>query len=137
MPVSPTGIGAVFGGEKHLGGPCRTWSDLQALLESGLPKRAVKYFADKYVGSISTLVELISLELSHCDYEEKPNQILRVAKVAALAESLTGTASGAREFLIEPHVELCGKSPLQVAITELGVWRCEELLDRAASGIPL
>lgn len=137
MSISPSEIGAMFGGEKNLGRPCRTWSDLEVVLETGFPRKAVEYFADRYVGSITTLTKLIPEHVSYRNKGETTQQLLRIARVAVAARSAIGTVSGTKEFLLEPHIELCGRCPLQVALTELGVWQCEELTKRAVFGNPL
>jgi len=42
----------------------------------------------------------------------------------------------ARRFLHEPHAMLEGRSPVSVALTELGARRVEDLLWRLFHGLP-
>ena len=61
----------------------------------------------------------------------------RLARVVALAESLWDDEEQARAFLSRPHALLGDRSPLDVASTELGARRVEQLLHSAEHGLPL
>ena len=43
----------------------------------------------------------------------------------------------AREWMSKPHRELSGQTPLEVARTELGARRVEDLLDKLYFGLPV
>ena len=49
----------------------------------------------------------------------------RLASVSAMAESIWHDEAEARRFLSTPHAELNGRTPLEVAITEVGARQVE------------
>jgi len=61
----------------------------------------------------------------------------RLARVIALAEALWKDESEARAFLNRAHPLLEGKTPLDVARTELGAGRIERLLHDVEHGLSL
>lgn len=52
----------------------------------------------------------------------------RLARVLATAEHVWDSADDARAFLATGHAMLGGKRPIEVALTELGARRVENLL---------
>jgi putative toxin-antitoxin system antitoxin component (TIGR02293 family) len=63
--------------------------------------------------------------------ELKPQEgerVERLARVIATAEYVWNSADDARVFLSGPHAMLGGKRPIEVALTELGARRVENLL---------
>ena len=61
----------------------------------------------------------------------------RLARVLAQAEYVWDDRDQAREWMSKPHRELGGCAPLEVARTELGARRVEELLDKLFYGLPV
>lgn len=61
----------------------------------------------------------------------------RLARVLAAAEYVWDDRDQAREWMNKPHRELDGRTPLNVARTELGARRVEDLLDRIFFGLPV
>jgi putative toxin-antitoxin system antitoxin component (TIGR02293 family) len=61
----------------------------------------------------------------------------RLARVLAQAEYVWEDRHQAREWMSKPHRELDSKSPLEVARTELGARRVEDLLDKLFYGLPV
>jgi putative toxin-antitoxin system antitoxin component (TIGR02293 family) len=61
----------------------------------------------------------------------------RLARVLAHAEYVWDDRDRAREFLSKPHRELGNSSPVEVARTELGARRVEDLLDKLFYGLPV
>lgn len=55
----------------------------------------------------------------------------------ALAEQVLGDADEARRFLNEPHPELGGRVPIEVAATEHGAREVQAILWKAFYGIPV
>jgi putative toxin-antitoxin system antitoxin component (TIGR02293 family) len=60
----------------------------------------------------------------------------RLARVVATAQYVWDSDDDAREFLNAPHPMLEGRTPLDVAFTELGARRVEELLWKLFYGLP-
>jgi len=61
----------------------------------------------------------------------------RLARVMAAAEYVWDDATRARQWMNKPHPELAGRTPLEVASTELGARSVEELLDKLFYGLPV
>ena len=61
----------------------------------------------------------------------------RLARVLAAAEYVWDDREKAREWMSKPHRELNGQTPLEVARTELGARRVEDLLDKLYFGLPI
>jgi putative toxin-antitoxin system antitoxin component (TIGR02293 family) len=61
----------------------------------------------------------------------------RLARVVALTESLWGDENEARTFLNRPHPLLEDQTPLNVARTEIGARRVEQLLHDIEHGLPV
>jgi putative toxin-antitoxin system antitoxin component (TIGR02293 family) len=67
---------------------------------------------------------------------EESEKAVRFARVMATAEHVLGDADEARHFLHEPHAELEGRRPIEVAETEIGAREVEALLWKAFYGVP-
>jgi putative toxin-antitoxin system antitoxin component (TIGR02293 family) len=61
----------------------------------------------------------------------------RLARVLAHAEYAWDDREQARDWMNKPHRELQDRSPLEVARTELGARRVEDLLDKLFYGLPV
>jgi putative toxin-antitoxin system antitoxin component (TIGR02293 family) len=61
----------------------------------------------------------------------------RLARVLAAAEHVWDNRHQAREWMSKPHRELNGQTPLEIARTELGARRVEDLLDKLFFGLPV
>jgi putative toxin-antitoxin system antitoxin component (TIGR02293 family) len=59
----------------------------------------------------------------------------RLARVTATAEQVWNDREDAETWLAKPHAELGNLSPLEVAKTEAGARRVEELLGRLFFGV--
>ena len=62
--------------------------------------------------------------------------IFALAAFVATTAYVWNDEEDAREFLSTPHAELEGRAPLDVALTELGARRVEELLWKLFYGLP-
>jgi putative toxin-antitoxin system antitoxin component (TIGR02293 family) len=54
-----------------------------------------------------------------------------------MAESIWHDEAEARRFLSTPHAELNGRTPLEVAITEVGARQVKEVIERGRHGPPV
>ena len=59
---------------------------------------------------------------------QESERVERLARVIATAEHVWGSVDDARVFLSTDHAMLSGKRPIEVALTELGARRVENLL---------
>ena len=128
-----------------LGVRAATMSELDELVQKGLPKQALertlqtvyaersewKQFQAKVI-PIATLKRR-KARLSVIESERTE----RLARVAATAREIwNGDEEAAREWLRTPHKELGGIAPIQAALTELGARRVEKVLMTIFYGLP-
>src|SRR5579863_709196 len=133
---------AELGGEKVLGRPLRTDSDLRSAIREGFPQ--------KVVGSVMssaglTLKELSSaLALSARSLQRRRQQgrlaryesdrLYRLARIIALAKRSIGEDEAATRWLKRPNRALGGNIPLDLIDTEPGARGVENVLGRIAFG---
>ena len=102
---------------------------LEQQVEAGLPKAALGAVARHVYGSSQRVIP--SATFHRRGDELKPQEgerVERLARVIATAEYVWGSADDARTFLSAGHAMLGGKRPIEVALTELGARRVENLL---------
>ena len=59
-----------------------------------------------------------------------------MARVLAYAEYVLDERDAARQWMNASHVELKGNTPLEVAQTEIGARRVEDVLNKLFFGLP-
>lgn len=112
-------------------------------VESGLPKASLHTAASLAVADASERASLMNrivpsatfkrrTALSHGESERTE----RLARVVATAQYVFDDERDARLFLSTPHPELEGARPLDVALSEIGAHRVEEVLARLFHGLP-
>ena len=139
--IAPESIAEILG----LGASVRTVGELELAVSEGLPKRALERLsarlyedrrsasAYKYKVVPQATWKRRNKRLS-VDESEKTE---RLARVLAAAEYVWDDREKAREWMSKPHRELNGQTPLEVARTELGARRVEDLLDKLYFGLPV
>jgi putative toxin-antitoxin system antitoxin component (TIGR02293 family) len=136
-------IAEVLGGRRALGSRVTSWSELDRAVAAGLPRATldalVAHVANpaestrlKYrIVPKATYLRQDHLNATHSQRTE------RLARVFALAESVWRDRDEARRFMNRPHPELDGRTPLEVAMTEIGARQVEEVLERGLHGLPV
>jgi len=130
--VSTRQIGKLLGLKKAV----TTLDELEAQVEAGLPKVALESLARHVFGpgpQATAFVHRVipSATLHRRSGALKPQEserVERLARVIATAEHVWADADDARTFLLHPHEVLNGRPPIEVALTELGARRVEQLL---------
>ena len=144
MSIDPTRVADILGGEEVLYERVRSSADLQRVVAEGLPvraldetvqyvtgnRRAARMLRDRLVPR-ATRARRTRLRLAESERVE------RLARLMALAEHVWENRDDAREFLGSRHPMLDGKSPLEMAETELGARRVERLLMNLEYGLPV
>ncbi len=136
-------VADALGGEKVLSHRVRDYAALDRIVHNGLPFAAVRAMMDTgrvslsevktYVipaGALARRIRSHALSIAESERAE------RLARVVATAEEVFGDAGKAHRWMRFPLPELDGRSPLQVAATELGARSIETLLWEIAYGIP-
>jgi putative toxin-antitoxin system antitoxin component (TIGR02293 family) len=136
-------IADVMGGPRALGRRVVTWADLDEMVAAGLPRAALDALVTRVADPAeSTRVKYrivpkatyqrgVQLNPAHSQKAE------RLARVFALVESIWQDESDARRFMNTPHPELDDRTPLEVAMTEVGARQVEEVVERGRHGLPV
>jgi putative toxin-antitoxin system antitoxin component (TIGR02293 family) len=139
--IAPHNIAEILG----LGTSIRTAVDLESAVSAGLPKHALERLSARlyrdHRRAAAYKFEVVpqatwkrrSKRLSVAESEKTE----RLARVLAAAEYVWDDREQAREWMSTAHPELGNKTPLEIARTELGARRVEELLGRLFFGLPL
>ncbi|MEZ2311101.1 antitoxin Xre/MbcA/ParS toxin-binding domain-containing protein [Paraburkholderia sp. RCC_158] len=142
--VSPEQIAAVMG----LPQVPHSVAELDEQVRDGLPKSALKEGVGHAARSAeerrALLVRIVPeatfkrrRERLSPDESEKTERLARIVATARYVwEDPEGDDRDAREFLNTAHPLLEGRTPLEVAFTELGARRVEELLWKLFYGLP-
>jgi putative toxin-antitoxin system antitoxin component (TIGR02293 family) len=138
--VSPEAIAEVM--ELH---PVpHTLAELEARVRAGLPRSALRAGVEQATGSAEARRALLAQIIPEATYKRRRERLSldesekaeRLARVVATATYVWDDPDDARQFLGAPHPLLEGRAPLQVALTELGARRVEELLWQLFYGLP-
>jgi putative toxin-antitoxin system antitoxin component (TIGR02293 family) len=109
---------------------------LEQRVAAGLPKASLGTVARHVYGTSPGAAALVQRVIPAATFhrrgdELKPQEgerVERLARVIATAEHVWNNADDARAFLSTGHAMLGGKRPIEVALTELGARRVENLL---------
>ena len=142
--TSPREIAAVMGGTAVIGRDVRTLRDLAEVVESGLPKSALRTTAKHIFDSPRDVNRLIYGVVPEATYKRRTKlspaegeRTQRLARVIAMAEYVWNNPEKARRWLTLDHPLLGGKTPLQCAVAEVGAQQVEDLLGGLFYGLPL
>ena len=128
-----------------LGIKAGTISELDKLVQKGLPKRSLErtlhtVYPEKRDGKElqSQVIPIATLKrrktrLSAVESERTE----RLARVTAMARQTWNDDDAAtREWLKTPHLELSNVAPIEAALTEIGARRVEAILTKIFYGLP-
>lgn len=130
--VEPGKIAQVLGLRRRV----TSVEQLEKQVEAGLPKASLSAVARYVYGNSPDAVALMQRVIPAATFhrrgeELKPQEgerVERLARVIATAEYVWNSVDDARVFLSRPHAMLSDKRPIEVALTELGARRVENLL---------
>ena len=139
-------IAAILGGPEALGHPVNNLMDLDEVVAQGIPRGAFDALVDQ-LAARSDEVTRVSLRyriVPRATYQRarRLNQqhsetVERLARILAIIRALWGDDEAVRGFLLSPHPELNGKTPLDAALTEIGGRQVEEIIERGMHGLPV
>jgi putative toxin-antitoxin system antitoxin component (TIGR02293 family) len=144
LPVEPHLVADVLGGTAVLHGSIRSLADLDVAVSRGLPRRALdacmariwpdRRAAERFKFRIVPRATYHRRRLLKVDESER---LERLARIVALAEHVwAGDRDAARVFLTSPHPLLDSQVPIEVARSELGARRVEDVLVALLYGHP-
>jgi putative toxin-antitoxin system antitoxin component (TIGR02293 family) len=142
--LEPRHIGDILGGHRVLRKPVRSLLDLNAAVERGLPKATLRNVARRVFAEPAEQRAMMQRIVPEATYKRRRERLSpaeserteRLARVIAIAEDVWEDREQARRFLVTPHPEIGGKSPLDAALTELGARQAEEVMARIVYGLP-
>lgn len=142
--IEPRRIAEVMGGAQVLGRRVASISDLSEAVSRGLPKSALRNSVRRLFPDAGNQRRVMYRIVPEATYKRRRDRLSpseserteRLARVIAAAEFAWDDREEARQFLTTPHAALAGETPLDVAMTELGARRVEELLAKILHGLP-
>lgn len=143
--ISSQAVARVMGGTRVLKTTVRSSADLERLVASGLPVGVVEHTLAYTVDDPFTrrrvreaLVPAATLKRRKVTLSpEESARFERIARVMATAESVLEDHADARRFMATPHPLLEGRAPVEVAETELGARRVEDVLAAVEYSLPV
>ena len=137
-------IAMVMGGRNVIGRQIRSLSDLDRAINQGIPREALDRVLVAVFGEERSSAEFRNRVIPRATYQRKEtlespfsDRVERLARVFAMARATWGDDEKARRFLLSPHPELEGNTPIEVALTEVGARRVEAVMERGAHGLPV
>jgi len=139
--IAPESIAEILG----LGEAVRTVGELESAVSAGLPKRSLELLSERLYEDRKVASAYKFKVVPQATWKRRSKRLSvgeserteRLARVLAQAEHVWDDREQAREWMSKPHRELNDKTPLDVAGTELGARRVEELLDKLFYGLPV
>lgn len=139
--VAAQSIAEILGLESSV----RTLSELESAVSAGLPKRSLerlseRLYQDRRVANAYKFKVVPQATWKRRTKKLSPDEserTERLARVLAYAEYVWDDRERTREWMSKPHRELGDLPPLDVARTELGARRVEDLLDKLFYGLPV
>jgi putative toxin-antitoxin system antitoxin component (TIGR02293 family) len=130
--VEPRKIAQVLGLRRKV----TSMEQLDRQVEAGLPKASLGAVARHVYGTSPDAAALMRRVIPSAAFHRrgadlKPQEgerVERLARVIATAQQVWDDVDDARTFLSTGHVMLGGQRPIEVALTELGARRVENLL---------
>lgn len=140
-------IAAFLGGKKHLGREVRSTADLERLVREGIPYQSYLYLVEHVAttpeqrGMVEKLIvprtTRLRREREGRLSREESERAERVARLRTIAEQVFESPPDAADFLYSPHAMLGGATPAELAMTDLGTRRVEDLLWKLEYSLPV
>ena len=141
--VSAGRIAETLGGYRVMRARVRSADRLRERVRSGLPYSALAALAERLHAPLGELGDALGVPLRTLARRrragrltaEESDRLVRLGRVAALAEDVLGDRTKAVRWLRQPNRALGGRVPLQHLDTDLGVREVETVLLRVEHGI--
>lgn len=141
--VSAARIVRALGGRAVVREPAPSYEAIIAKVRTGLPYTALEALARRFDLPQEALVRVLHLPARTLARRKKErrlhadesDRLLRLGRVAAMAEEVLGSADKAAGWLRMPNRALGGVTPLSLLDTDAGAWQVEQILGRIAHGV--
>lgn len=138
--VAPESIAEILG----LSTTVRTISQLESAVSAGLPKLSLERLSARLHNDHKIASAYKFKVVPQATWKRRNDRLSvdeserteRLARVLAQAEFVWDDRNQARDWMTKPHPELQNLAPLDVARTELGARRVEDLLNKLFYGLP-
>jgi putative toxin-antitoxin system antitoxin component (TIGR02293 family) len=138
-------VSQALGGARILREKVSTVADLERAVGKGLPFAALKYVVRHFPERQKTRVQQIVIPRSTLQRREEEGRLRpaeserleRIARLATLAEQVWESPDEAQKYLNSPHPMLDNQAPLDLAATDLGTRRVEDLLWKLEHSLPV
>jgi putative toxin-antitoxin system antitoxin component (TIGR02293 family) len=146
MMIEPARVAEILGIGKWHGRPIHSLAELSEAVNQGLPKTALPNTALRvFHTDAARRRSFVQRVVPQATFKRRKNRLSpaesqrteRLARVIAMAEFVWDDAELARRFLLAPHPELGGSTPLDTAFSELGARRVEDILAKILYGLPV
>ncbi len=138
-------ITEVMGGSTIVGSILDSTAELREAIAEGLPKSTLRHTAMHVFGNTPEQTQFVYRVVPEATFKRRKGRLTeaeserteRIARTVATAEYVLGDKDTARQFLINPHGMLNGKTPIETALSELGARQVEQILFGAFFGLPV
>jgi putative toxin-antitoxin system antitoxin component (TIGR02293 family) len=122
-----------------------TIAALTDAVSGGLPKSTLRCTVKHLYTNSSDQLRFIYRVVPEATFKRRKDRLNeveserteRLARTIATAEYVLGDKEMARQFLIDPHPMLNGKTPIETALSELGARQIEQMLFSVFYGLPV
>jgi putative toxin-antitoxin system antitoxin component (TIGR02293 family) len=122
-----------------------TIAALTDAVSEGLPKSTLRCTVKHLYTNSSDQLRFIYRVVPEATFKRRKDRLNeveserteRLARTIATAEYVLGDKEMARQFLIDPHPMLNGKTPIETALSELGARQIEQMLFSVFYGLPV
>lgn len=143
--ISSQAVAKVMGGLRVLKVKVRSTADLERLVASGLPVGVVEQTLSYVIEDPFTRKRVKNALIPPATLKrrklmlspEESARFERLARVMAMAESVWDDHADAQRFMTTPHPLLEGRAPIDVAETDLGARRVEDVLAALEYALPV
>lgn len=147
MPAYPAiqSVVAALGGRTALRRDVHSLAELSAMVEAGLPVRSLSRLSgsfppadrEKVASTVAPRTTRLRRTEAGVLSTAESERLERIARLTALASHVLESDVEGRRFLLAPHTLLGGHTPLELAVTDLGARRVEEILWRLEYSLPV
>lgn len=142
-PLTVERLAATLGGRRALRSDVDTAEKLRVQLRKGLPFASLQSLGETYQIDLKSMAAILAIpERTFARRKQEKRlrsdeseRLLRVARIAALAEETLGGREQAIRWLRRPNRALGNAIPLHHLDTELGAREVEDVLGRIAHGV--
>jgi putative toxin-antitoxin system antitoxin component (TIGR02293 family) len=143
--ISSQAVAKVMGGLRVLKVKVRSTADLERLVASGLPVAVVEQTLSYVIEDPFTRKRVKNALIPPATLKrrklmlspEESARFERLARVMAMAESVWDDHADAQRFMTTTHPLLEGRAPVDVAETDLGARRVEDVLAALEYALPV